>query len=40
MPSRSHPTQRQRRLGIELRKLREAAGMSAQEAGAVVNIKA
>ncbi|GAA0373353.1 helix-turn-helix transcriptional regulator [Streptomyces blastmyceticus] len=40
MPSRSHPTQRQRRLGIELRKLREAAGMSAPEAGAAVNIKA
>ncbi|MEU4210392.1 helix-turn-helix transcriptional regulator [Streptomyces sp. NPDC026206] len=40
MPSRSHPTQRQRRLGAELRKLREAAGMTAEEAGAVVNIKA
>lgn len=40
MPSRSHPTQRQRRLGAELRKLREAAGMSAEQAGAVVNIKA
>ncbi len=40
MPSRSHPTQRQRRLGLELRKLREAAGLSAQDAGALVNIKA
>ncbi|MEU3351355.1 helix-turn-helix transcriptional regulator [Streptomyces sp. NPDC037389] len=40
MPSRSHPTQRQRRLGIELRKLREAAGLSAQDAGALINIKA
>ncbi|MEX2981330.1 helix-turn-helix transcriptional regulator [Streptomyces sp. C36] len=40
MPSRSHPTQRQRRLGAELRKLREAAGMTAEEAGAVVDIKA
>lgn len=40
MPSRSQPTQRQRRLGVELRKLREAAGMSAPEAGAAVGIKA
>ncbi|RLU96583.1 transcriptional regulator [Streptomyces griseocarneus] len=39
MPSRRHPTQRQRRLGIELRKLREAAKLSAPEAGASVGIK-
>lgn len=39
MPSRSHPTQRQRRLGAELRKLREAAGLSAQTAGALIDVK-
>ncbi|MBH1932821.1 helix-turn-helix domain-containing protein [Streptomyces sp. AV19] len=39
MPSRSHPTQRQRRLGTELRRLRERAGMSAQEAGTAVKMK-
>ncbi|WP_245608023.1 helix-turn-helix domain-containing protein [Streptomyces hokutonensis] len=34
MPPRSSPTVRQARLGAELRKLREAAGMAAREAGA------
>ncbi|MGW7048744.1 helix-turn-helix domain-containing protein [Streptomyces avermitilis] len=34
MPPRSSPTARQARLGAELRKLREAAGMAAREAGA------
>ncbi|MEV7190781.1 helix-turn-helix transcriptional regulator [Streptomyces sp. NPDC093510] len=34
MPPRSRPTVRQARLGAELRKLREAAGMAAREAGA------
>ncbi|MET8180484.1 helix-turn-helix transcriptional regulator [Streptomyces sp. NPDC005336] len=33
MPPRSNPTARQERLGVELRKLREAAGLSAREAG-------
>lgn len=33
MPPRTTPTLRQRRLGIELRKLRERAGMSPKEAG-------
>ncbi|UQA93882.1 helix-turn-helix domain-containing protein [Streptomyces halobius] len=32
MGLRANPTQRQRRLGVELRRLREAAGMSATEA--------
>ncbi|MEU1374310.1 helix-turn-helix transcriptional regulator [Streptomyces triculaminicus] len=36
MPPRSNPTARQARLGTELRKLREAAGMSAREAGALL----
>lgn len=34
MGLRANPTQRQRRLGEELRKLREASGLSATEAGA------
>ncbi|MFH8514746.1 helix-turn-helix domain-containing protein [Streptomyces gelaticus] len=34
MPPRSYPTARQRRLGAELRKLRERAGMSGSEAAA------
>nr|WP_127464904.1 helix-turn-helix transcriptional regulator [Streptomyces sp. B27] len=34
MPPRSYPTARQRRLGAELRKLRERAGMSGGEAAA------
>ncbi|MEU4681527.1 helix-turn-helix domain-containing protein [Streptomyces xinghaiensis] len=33
MPPRSHPTARQERLGAELRKMRERAGMTAREAG-------
>jgi transcriptional regulator with XRE-family HTH domain len=33
MGLRTNPTQRHRRLGVELRKLREAAGLSATEAG-------
>jgi transcriptional regulator with XRE-family HTH domain len=33
MPPRKTPTQRQMRLGAELRKLRESAGMSSREAG-------
>ncbi|GAA0430566.1 helix-turn-helix domain-containing protein [Streptomyces luteireticuli] len=36
MPPRSNPTARQARLGAELRKLREACGMSASEAGALL----
>ncbi|WKK26582.1 helix-turn-helix transcriptional regulator [Streptomyces olivoreticuli] len=34
MPPRSYPTARQRRLGAELRKLREKAGMSGSQVGA------
>ncbi|MFP8942702.1 helix-turn-helix domain-containing protein [Streptomyces fenghuangensis] len=33
MPPRSNPTARQARLGAELRKLREASGLTAREAG-------
>jgi transcriptional regulator with XRE-family HTH domain len=33
MPPRPHPTARQARLGAELRKLREAAGITARDAG-------
>ncbi|AZM47087.1 transcriptional regulator [Streptomyces sp. WAC 06738] len=36
MPPRSNPTARQRRLGAELRKLREAAGLSTEQAAAVL----
>ncbi|NGO72646.1 helix-turn-helix domain-containing protein [Streptomyces boncukensis] len=36
MPPRSQPTARQERLGAELRKLREAAGMTAREAAALL----
>ncbi|MCD9141831.1 helix-turn-helix domain-containing protein [Streptomyces albireticuli] len=36
MPPRSNPTARQVRLGSELRKLREASGMPAKEAGALL----
>jgi transcriptional regulator with XRE-family HTH domain len=36
MPQRSQPTARQARLGAELRKMREAAGMTAREAAAVL----
>ncbi|MFF4225686.1 helix-turn-helix domain-containing protein [Streptomyces abikoensis] len=38
MPPRSEPTVRQRRLGIELRKLREAACLSTQEAGTLLGV--
>ncbi|TDC72218.1 helix-turn-helix domain-containing protein [Streptomyces hainanensis] len=37
MPPRQAPTARQRRLGTELRKLRERAGMTAPEAAAELN---
>ncbi|WP_329300137.1 helix-turn-helix transcriptional regulator [Streptomyces sp. NBC_00659] len=36
MPRRRQPTARQERLGIELRKLRETAGLKAREAAALV----
>ena len=36
MPPRSHPTARQQRLGAELRKLRDAAGLSTEQAAAVL----
>lgn len=36
MPPRSNPTARQKRLGAELRKLREAAGLSTEQAAAVL----
>ncbi|MCE7082311.1 helix-turn-helix transcriptional regulator [Streptomyces sp. ST2-7A] len=39
MPPRSHPTARQRRLGAELRKLREAAGLSTEQAAGVLATK-
>jgi transcriptional regulator with XRE-family HTH domain len=39
MPARNQPTYRQRRLGAELRKLREAAGLSSTEAAASLNVK-
>ncbi len=38
MPPRSVPTVRQRRLGSELRRIREAAGFSTQEAGALLGV--
>ncbi len=37
MAPRSHPTARQVRLGAELRKLREAAGLKAREVAALLN---
>jgi transcriptional regulator with XRE-family HTH domain len=37
MPPRSNPTARQVRLGVELRKLREAAGLKAREVAAFLN---
>lgn len=37
MAPRSHPTARQMRLGAELRKLREAAGLKAREVAAFLN---
>ncbi|MCX4763985.1 helix-turn-helix domain-containing protein [Streptomyces sp. NBC_01275] len=36
MPRRRQPTARQERLGVELRKLREAAGLKAREAAALI----
>ncbi|MEU9186638.1 helix-turn-helix transcriptional regulator [Streptomyces sp. NPDC048484] len=36
MPRRPQPTARQARLGLELRKLREAAGLKAREAAALI----
>ncbi|ATL29247.1 helix-turn-helix domain-containing protein [Streptomyces formicae] len=38
MPPRSQPTARQVRLGAELRKLREAAGMTAREAAQLMGV--
>nr|WP_282084317.1 helix-turn-helix transcriptional regulator [Streptomyces tendae] len=38
MPPRSAPTERQRRLGAELRKLRVAAGMTTERAAALLNV--
>ncbi|QES42753.1 transcriptional regulator [Streptomyces venezuelae] len=40
MALRSHPTARQLRLGAELRKLREAAGMTARDAAALLGVNA
>lgn len=37
MPPRSHPTARQQRLGVELRKLREAAGLSTEGAAGLLD---
>lgn len=37
MPPRSHPTARQMRLGTELRRLREAAGLKARDVAAFLN---
>ena len=37
MPPRSNPTARQVRLGTELRRLREAAGLKARDAAAFLN---
>ncbi|MCX5207243.1 helix-turn-helix transcriptional regulator [Streptomyces sp. NBC_00237] len=39
MPVRSNPTWRQLRLGSELRKMRERAGLTATEAGGLIGIK-
>jgi transcriptional regulator with XRE-family HTH domain len=36
MPPRTNPTARQERLGAELRKMREAAGVTAREAGSLL----
>ncbi|WP_372407943.1 Scr1 family TA system antitoxin-like transcriptional regulator [Streptomyces luteireticuli] len=38
MPPRNAPTVRQRRLGTELRKIREAAGISTQQAAALIGV--
>ncbi|MET7361058.1 helix-turn-helix transcriptional regulator [Streptomyces sp. NPDC005562] len=40
MALRTHPTARQLRLGTELRKLREAAGMTARETAALLGVNA
>ncbi|WP_455354580.1 helix-turn-helix domain-containing protein [Streptomyces sp. SYSU K217416] len=37
MPPRSNPSERQRRLGLELRKLRTRAGLSGDQAGALLD---
>lgn len=37
MPPRSHPTERQRRLGTELKKLRLKAGLSGDKAAAIID---
>lgn len=37
MPPRSNPSERQRRLGLELRKLRNRAGLSGDQAGALLD---
>ncbi|MET9220412.1 helix-turn-helix transcriptional regulator [Streptomyces sp. NPDC003300] len=39
MPPRSNPTARQQRLGAELRKLREDAGLSTEQAAALLDTK-
>jgi transcriptional regulator with XRE-family HTH domain len=39
MPPRSNPTARQQRLGAELRKLREAAGLSTEQAAVLLDTK-
>ncbi|MBP0460447.1 helix-turn-helix domain-containing protein, partial [Streptomyces montanisoli] len=39
MPPRSNPTARQQRLGAELRKLREEAGLSTEQAAALLDTK-
>ncbi|MGC5000051.1 helix-turn-helix domain-containing protein [Streptomyces sp. DT195] len=39
MPPRSNPTARQQRLGAELRKLRESAGLSTEQAAALLDTK-
>ncbi|MBC7267977.1 MAG: helix-turn-helix transcriptional regulator [Streptomyces sp.] len=38
MPTRREPTARQLRLGVELRRLREAAGLSSREAAALLGV--
>ncbi|WP_156727642.1 helix-turn-helix domain-containing protein [Streptomyces apocyni] len=40
MPPRSQPTARQRRLGAELRKMREAAGMTGRETAELLGVNA
>ncbi|MGH3310942.1 MAG: helix-turn-helix domain-containing protein, partial [Streptomyces sp.] len=37
MPPRSHPTERQRRLGAELKKLRVSAGLSGDKAAGIID---